>query len=82
MTPEVGTGQFQLCILSPPPNLAWIEKVKDSDNIWHHILSYHLYSHKSPYDADRSDHVKDGDDPEKDEHPYRSVFHISVYLWY
>ena len=64
------------------PYLAWIQKVNASNDIWHHILSYHLYSHKSPYDADRSDHVKDGDDPEKDEHPYRSVFHISVYLWH
>ena len=62
--------------------MSWIQKVNDSDDIWHHISSYHLYSHKSPYDADRSDHVEDGDDPEEDEHPYRSVFHISVYLWY
>ena len=64
------------------PYLSWIQKVNDSDDIWHHILSHHLYSHKSPYDADRSDHVEDGDDPKEDEHPYRSVFHISVYLWY
>ena len=27
MTPEVGTGQFQLCILSPPPNLQQQQKV-------------------------------------------------------
>ena len=37
MTPEVGTGQFQLCILSPPPTgksiigtlTIWLEQIED-----------------------------------------------------
>ena len=50
------------------------------------------YSHKCSNDADGSDHVEDGDDPEEDEHPdgtilsvichlRSAIFPYAVFLW-
>ena len=38
------------------------------------------YSHKCSNDADGSDHVEDGDDPEEDEHPDGTILSISCHL--
>ena len=38
------------------------------------------YSHKCSNDADGSDHVEDGDDPEEDEHPDGTILSINCHL--
>ena len=56
MTPEVSIGQFQLCILSPPPTIT-IHILKTYDESYSKIIRRHKYKDK---DNDK-DNDKDKD---------------------